>query len=391
MLIFTGNAVFYTLETMPYYIAMTLTGIAISVIVNALRFNQEIQPTNYIVWLTVIYSLFFLYGLFFLRAGSFDWDGMLVRFAENFALYLAIKGLLNERNGHVLTPFLISGVISAVYIVVRERSDIISGGIRIGSSLSGNVNNVGFNFGFVALLVTWYYCKTKKKVYLFILMAFAIIMLLTGSKKAILILAMNLLMIFIYQKDRIGTWLKLGIAVAAGFYFVFKVPYLYDILGVRIETMIATVMGRKMTSLYSYSTDMRKEMMKEAFGMFLNKPILGGGYNYFRANTVTQYEYSHCNYTELLCSFGIVGTMVYYSKLFSNSLYILTTKLHRNIKYKDIGIICLILVVEMLVVDIATITFAGQSIGYMPIIFSSAALDFVRMKRAFGLSCETEN
>lgn len=384
VLIITANICFYTEEMLLYYMIMTIAGIIIAVAKNVVHFSFKVQSSNCILWLIATYLVFFVYGFFFLAAGKFAWDSFLIRFAENVAIYLAIKGLFFEREERVVKPFIIAGIISALYLVIKESATIISGGIRIGDTLSGNVNTVGFNFGFISLLVIWNYCKTKKKINLLLFAVFALLMLLTGSKKALLILILDLIMILIYQKGKASTWLKLGLLIAIVAYAIFNVPYLYDILGLRIETMIATIIGRKSAALglYSYSTDMREVMIKEAFDLFLGKPIFGGGFNYFLANTVTQYEYSHCNYTELLCSFGLFGTLIYYSKQISNLRYIIKGRLYRNREYMNIGIVCLMLMVEMLVVDWATVTFSGQCMGYIPIIFSCAALDYVRRKRA---------
>ncbi len=378
--IIVSNICFYTIDMINLYRVLTLSGIAISVINNFRYFNFKIQKSNCVVWLIAIYSIFFFYGFFFLQAGTFAWDSMLTRFGENIAIYLAIKGLFYERGENILRPFVVSGILSFFYLAVKEFAIIIGGGIRIGSTMSGNANTVGFNFGFFSLLVAWDYCKTKKKQNLILLVGFIVIMLLTGSKKAVIIIILDLFMIIIYEKKKVSMWLKMMLICAFGVYAIFNIPYLYDIIGIRIESMIVTMFSNSsnIARFYSYSTSMRELMIREAFALFLSKPIFGGGYNYFFANTSTLYDYSHCNYTELLCSFGVVGTLIFYSKYFSNMTYIIRNKIHRSPFYFNIGIVGMFLTFEMLIVDWATVTFSGQCMGYIPIMFTSAALDYVR-------------
>ncbi|WP_295565260.1 O-antigen ligase family protein [uncultured Holdemanella sp.] len=387
ILIVTGNFCFYTPDTINIYMMMTILGCLIALILNIKYFSFTIYKSNYILWITLVYAIFFFYGFCYLQGGRFSWESFLIRYIENISLYLAIKGLFRSNGENIVNPFSITGVIAIIYLIFKEGSEIITGGIRIGDSLSGNVNTVGFNFGFISLLVTWEYCKKRKKTSLILLMILILFMLLTGSKKALLIVMMDIILIFIYEKGHTSRWLKLFLIFIVGIYVIFNVPYFYNILGLRVESMIDTMLGGNTSissNTYSYSTDMREEMIVEAFNLFLKKPLFGGGFNNFLANTVTQYEYSHCNYTEMLCSFGLFGTIIFYSKYVSNITYIIKNKLYKVRKYRDVAFIVIFLMIEMLIADWATVTFSGQCLGYLPIIFSNVALEYVRKKERMG-------
>lgn len=380
ILIMVANFCFYTSETINVYMVMTILGCSIALVSNFKYFSFKIYRSNYILWIILIYAVFFFYGFCFLQGGKFSWDTFLIRFIENISLYLAIAGLFRSNGEDIIVPFSIAGIIAIVYLIYKEGAEIITGGIRIGDTLSGNVNTVGFNFGFISLLVTWQYCRKRKKTALALLAVLILFMLLTGSKKALLIVIIDVALIFMYEKGHASRWLKLALIIVIGIYVIFNVPYFYDILGSRVEAMIDTMLGVSSTALntYSYSTDVREEMIGEAFKLFLEKPIFGGGFNNFMANTSTHYDYSHCNYTEMLCSFGIFGTIIFYSKYVSNIRYILKNKLYKIDNYKNIVFIVAFLMIEMLIADWATVTFSGQCLGYLPIIFASAALDYVR-------------
>lgn len=383
ILIIIANFCLYTPETINLYMIMTIVGCSVALVSNFKYFSVKIYKSNYVLWITLIYLVFFFYGFCFLQGGKFSWDSFLIRYIENLSLYLAITGLFRSNGEDIIAPFSIAGLIAIIYLIFKEGTEIMSGGIRIGDTLSGNVNTVGFNFGFISLLVTWQYCRKRKKSALALLTVLILFMLLTGSKKALLIVMMDVILIFMYEKGHASRWLKLFLIIIAGIYVIFNVPYFYDILGSRVESMIDTMLGRSSTLLntYSYSTDMREEMIGEAFKLFLKKPLFGGGFNNFMANTVTRYEYSHCNYAEMLCSFGLFGTIIFYSKYVSNIKYIWENKLYRVEKYRNIAFIVAFLMIEMLIADWATVTFSGQCLGYLPIIFASAALDHVRRNK----------
>jgi len=391
IMILIADICFYTQTTYNIYSLLFAGGILLTFINCFGNFSLVIKTTNAIIWLTFIYALYFLYGFMFLQAGTFDWNGILARYFGNIAIYLSISNLVDVDKKCIIRPFVITGLFTVAYIILTEWNDIISGGLRIGDELSGNVNTVGFNLGFISIVVAWAYCLNRNKIKMIFLLIVMLFMLLTGSKKALIIVLLDFIMIFIYYHKRASTWLKLTLIVIAGFYLIFNVPYFYDILGSRIESMFLTMFIKNdISSMYSYSTDMREVMIKEGFHMFLRKPIFGGGWNYFAANTITRYDYSHCNYIELLCSFGIFGTLLYYSKQISNTYYIFSRRVFSYAELKDEAILSIILIIEMAFVDWATVTFSGQSAGYVPILLTCVLIDNMRKHLSSDRRCRIE-
>ena len=376
VMLLIANICFYTQETTHAYRLLSSMGILLSLIVSLRRFSLVIKKHNCILWLTAVYGMLLLYGNFFLRDGVFPQLSLITRFFENIAMYLAIKGIFREDYRKLAPSFIVAGIFSLLYLIAREGAVIAHGGYRIGSSLSGNVNTAGFCFGIISAVVIWSYCmkRDRKKLLLFVILL--VFMILSGSKKVTIIIMADLFLILVYRKGKVNTWLILAIGVAAGAYCVFNVPYLYNIMGVRIESMFLTLRYGSSSALYSRSTEVREEMLRRAFQLFLQKPIFGGGYNYYKAMTVTRYDYSHCNYTELLCSFGICGTLLFYSKHLSN-LAILTKGLRRKAGNRDLLLFGLILQLMNLALDWGAVTFSAQSIWYLPVLLSSAAVDTV--------------
>ena len=383
-LILMAEICFYTAETIQIYFALSFAGIILAVISNIGTFTFKVKKNSFILWVCSFYLLIFIYGYLFLQKGEFNGITLFYRLIESIALYLTINELLRENRYQIISAFLWVGIISGIYLLVKEGSSIIAGNIRIGDSLSGNVNTVGFNFGIIATLVMWEYCQNKRKIMMVLYVLFSAVMLLTGSKKAIIILIMSLILYFFYEKGRISGWLKFVFLLVVGIYLIFNVPYFYEIIGSRIESMIQTaIMGYSATN-YSYSTEIRNEMLEEGLQIFKLHPLFGGGYNNFYANTKTIYDYSHCNYIEIMCTFGIFGIIVFYSKhlnIVVNLVESFKRKLDSTFDYR---VLALILMIDCLVLDWAAVTFSAQCVWYLPLIFSCAAINRIHEIEIYG-------
>ena len=347
-------------------------------LINKRRFI--IYKKSYPIWLTFIYFLFLFYQFVALRAGNATWDTLLWRYFENLCIYSVIINDLRE-NKDFAVPFIWAGFFSIVLLLKNELSVILTGQIRIGTSLSGNENTVGFAFGTISVIIMWIYCKEKsnKKYRLGLFVLFTIFMLLTGSKKVLVFLVANVIIYFFYNRNKISGWIKVAIIIGLAIYAIFEVDFFYDILGHRIIDAVETMLYGKNTihATYSYSTDVRKNMIKEALQLWREHPIIGGGYNYFLLKTQYPYSYSHCNYTELLCSFGIFGILVFYSRHLYQITYFIKQHFFKKYYDKDLMILGIMLTVLILAIEFAAVTFSAQSIWYLPITISAACYDYL--------------
>ena len=94
---------------------------------------------------------------------------------------------------------------------------------------------------------------------------------------------------------------------------VMNVPTFYETIGYRIESYINGVTG---AAEQGASAAIRDEMRKIAMARWLESPIFGYGFDSFKYYNITatgNFFYSHCNYTEMLYSGGIIYLIVYYS------------------------------------------------------------------------------
>ena len=384
-LILIAEICFFTMDTITYYWILSAIGMGIIFVKNLNKFQFKVKKSNLVLWLLFLYGMYFVYGFCFLRKGDFPWDTLAYRLLENIALYIAIRQELNSEYLSIAKPFAVAGIFSLVYLLSAEKADFFAGGMRIGSALSGNVNTVGYNFGFISTMIMWWYCKDRKAWKLLLFTAFSIIMLLTGSKKVIIILVLDLIMMFMFEKGKASRWLKIGILFFAGVYIIFNVPYVYNIIGVRIESMFSTMFAKSSSISYSYSTDIRNEMITEGFMLFKSKPFFGGGWNYFYANTSSTFEYSHNNYVEMLCSFGVFGFILFYSRHVKHLIFTLKRVFKNNYVLFDYVIIAFICTILALTLDWAAVTFSAQSVWYLPVITSAAFVDKVTDSEREGI------
>ena len=94
--------------------------------------------------------------------------------------------------------------------------------------------------------------------------------------------------------------------------------YLYDMIWLRIENAINTVLGKDSSDTSAMGRDFYKAI---AFIMFKQKPWIGYGVDGFVCflrdhptimGVYMKPVYSHCNYSELAADFGIVGLLLWY-------------------------------------------------------------------------------
>ncbi len=130
----------------------------------------------------------------------------------------------------------------------------------------------------------------------------------TGSRKTIIMLGCALVIIlvrFAPRLKRLMTWLILAMGAA----LVFAVIALgivntrkLDVEG-SVES-IGTI--QRLQQLLEGQKNVRFEMIEEALDLWLQSPIIGNGAGQFAAAT-SHGVYSHNNYTEVLCDYGVVG------------------------------------------------------------------------------------
>lgn len=378
ILLFFANICLYSPTNIRNYIL--IAGIAITLTCGSALFRTGFvirirYDTKVVFWLLAVYTLFTIYGVFFLATSrwEYNWDSMIFNLAEGIAFIVIISEFQKQDNSLELldVPLTVALVLILLYIFHEEGANLGTLGMRLGDNLSGNVNTVGTGLGIISVMYSYIFAEKKKLYQIPILIAVFGFMLLTGSKKTIVFLIVDLFLIANKSKNKIQAALIVVILGIVFIYVVFENQYLYSVIGYRIQDMMFQLFGVGPGQL-SHSTEDRVGMIREGFRLFLNHPILGGGEKYFAAasSTYGHYGYSHCNYVEMLCNFGVVGTVLFYSQHIGN-LY----KIFRVRKYKDdLMQVCIAYMITTLMVDWMMVSYSSLSIFYFPIIWISISL-----------------
>ncbi|MBR1493951.1 MAG: O-antigen ligase family protein [Acidaminococcaceae bacterium] len=364
LLIVYSNICFYKLDTQAVFLILNVIAGVITVASHSLR---KVKLTIPVAWLTCIFLMFIISGTFRLQAGTFNWDRYVISYFQCILFYILIKDIVAdlEYEKVLAYTFGLAAILCILTMYIQEGGFFGRELRSVGSTLSGNVNTVGMSFGILSLFMVYYYGKSRKILVFLVSIAVMAIMMLTGSKKTIVYIIANVFILYSFSKNKTKGKIVLISLFSVVAYLVFGVDYYYELLGSRIIDMLGQLGFPMNNAHYSYSTEIRIYMIGEAFQMWLQHPLFGGGTNYFQAQTATRYEYSHCNVTELLCSLGIIGCALYYLPHIT-----FIKRLKKIVKEEpEAAHFSIILIVVTLAIDWMAVTYSSFSTMYIPIIF----------------------
>ena len=379
VLLFT-NICLYDLATINIYIILSAITMALIIAADIYSRCFVIKFDPCIKWLLTIYLIFETYGLLFLRYGDYNWDFQLFNCVSNIALYICFKRIFETKNWvKTLTVSIsVSTVAIILYMIKSEFDKLTNLGLfeRIGDSLSGNVNTVGECLGVLSLLLSYLYMLNKKKKSILVLFLItSVAMLLTGSKMTFLCIMIDLLLWLKLDKNRSMAWIKYAALACAVLFLIFNEPHLYNIIGERLVAMVVQLFG-KSNAVISHSTSDRIGMIVEGFKIFLTSPIYGGGEKYFAymSPQYGHYGYSHCNYVEMLCNFGLIGTLIYYVPIIRNMK--MAYEMKKTNYTLAVFVVCALIM--RFVLDFMSVTHSDVCINYIPMLLSFIILDKIR-------------
>lgn len=278
----------------------------------SLLWKKQMKFSAYIAW-GAAFILMMGLSLFYTPNASFAIaQGILpfvIQWLLNWAIYYQSRSRKElEILAHI---YIIVGAVFCMVCILFHTEDLFNGG-RFGYSVNRNPNEVVLQMLLPASFA-FFYAFRKPRVdwrYLSLAILFTALMLLTGSKKSILILLIPLVMVIRKSGIRRLRYIMIGIGVLiAGVYLMFSVEAFYNSFGIRFEQLLSAMSDGGNGAESDY---VRFAMRAEAFRLFLKNPILGNGCESFRELSGFG-TYSHNNYTEILCSYGIVGAAIYYS------------------------------------------------------------------------------
>jgi len=238
-----------------------------------------------------------------------------------------------------------------------------------------NANSIGVRFSVCFVLSLWYIKKEHKHVAnIMRLLPMVFFAIMTGSKKAIVIILIGVIILqILYAKNALSSTLYViggAILVYLSIYLMMNNDFLYSVIGYRIDGVLK---GLQYGFNYAdASTRERMMLIRYATETWVEKPILGHGINTF-ASTVgyTGYGdhalYTHVNYLELLYGVGILGTLIFYSIHFAN---VIVLKGQPN---RDLRIIVICCSVIILFIDSAMVSYGDEFVHFLLALTCSAS------------------
>lgn len=237
-------------------------------------------------------------------------------------LSVCLPSIIDDKNdiNKILNYIVISLFVTSLLIFIRTPISYF-GISRIGDVTGLHVNTIGIRMATGALLCLYFMrnkeiSKKKKIIYLILFVLFIAMAFFTGSRKAVIILFLGVILYELYVSKGIGFVFKV-IAVVAFVTLLYRLlmsnEMFQDVIGKRMQTFIETITGSDNTD-YSYLE--RQFYIERAKELFSEYTAFGYGGNnfmsYMRNIGFHHVAYSHNNFYELLSTLGIVGFIIYY-------------------------------------------------------------------------------
>lgn len=230
---------------------------------------------------------------------------------------------------------------------------------RIGSEFE-NTNTIGGSGAFIITIAVIQGIEKRKWYYYLAAAISAFIVIGSGSKAAILVSLVGILIAILYSATirknsklhKFAMIVTLGVALLYIINNISSIPFLNSILE-RFEEMFADLAGRSMYA--NTSTTYRMKMNEVGLNAFLSHPLSGVGIYAMKdtlASNGLPYIIVHCNYIELLADLGIIGFLVYYY------VYYYMLRRIRKCSINKSFAICMVFL--MLLIDVTGVTYYSQ-------------------------------
>lgn len=285
-------------------------------------------------------------------------------------IFIVMLSLVNyidstEKLKAFMAYFIYAGCIASIYIFSANDFSQLT---RFGSEL-GNVNAVGMIIGISATFCFYIMLHEKKFLYLLPFVIMTITILLTGSRKSLLFICMNIVII-IYLRNRHSLKGKLKFIIVSLIiliitsYLIFNIPIFYKIIGKRVENMLAFISGE---GTRESSINMRAYMIQIGYEFFKDRPLTGYGINNYRIlfSQVPggRETYAHNNVIELMVGTGIFGVIFYYLTHF-----VVLKDLFKSSKSKPYQTLCytfIAIILSYTLLSVALIYYYGKHFSFL--------------------------
>ncbi len=230
----------------------------------------------------------------------------------------------------ILKAFYFASIIFFIFIITALDMKMI-GEVRLGGAFVDEQMTDNFNSNYIAgrlvfviyigyfLYWKWSNNRVFKLLHIIVSVIMIFFVLMSGSRASLGLLLIPALISYLIRGGNIVIkLLTISTAVFALYIIIIKVPFFYEIIGIRLEDAYNIINGT------DDGNEDKSRLILVELGLewFKEKPYLGYGINCFKSLTSHSswfYEafYAHNNYIELLVDIGIIGFLIYYSAYFS--------------------------------------------------------------------------
>lgn len=309
-------------------------------------------------------------------SASYTFINMLQVFLIGFVTY----GYLDDERKieFALETLIWGGLLLTIRLVLVTPASVWLSWQRLGEAIGSNSNDVGNKAAISAIIALCMAKRSlgKKRITYFV--AFGIlfaIVLFSGSRKALIAVVAGIILLnTIGLQDKrkiIFAVLIVGVLLAIGYHFMMTNDVLYATIGRRIETMIDVLFHG---GSEKHSIDLRERYIQVAWQLIKQHPISGiglGAFPYVSGFGV----YSHCDYTEVACSYGIIGAVVYYIPLLNMTFRYSVLKRKADKEY-----MFLIMLFVLLITYITMIMYTSAYVQFIMAIFVSHYYMLIRAR-----------
>jgi O-antigen ligase len=223
--------------------------------------------------------------------------------------------LIRKKYLYILKLFFLS-YLWAILINLTTGDGINIGGIAIGGVISVSV---GWISGICIVLAVIIYSRQEKKWFWFMFAILTSILILSGTRKALLFIPIALFGWFYVLKHRKNVFklfmylIVIAMICIIGYYISISNEILYSTFGYQFENVIK-YMTNGSDSIEDASMLTRLALIKKAEGAYQLRPVTGWGLDNFRYIFNNGGYYAHNNFLEILVSGGWIGFVLYYFK-----------------------------------------------------------------------------